>query len=240
MADKSAAYLRFLKSMNRNVQDYLNGIEYDLNALDEMSPLEKSEIEALLISHPEKLMTVDISALARIGSPAAIAAIEDLSRTGATLNRCVAAEHLHSIGRLPDLTDLLCEVLTAECNPETAYACYLAKICPSEKIEQALLSAAWRYPTEDRAWQCMGTLSEIRGKGIELPNWPRYGSHDRVRQSRCRAAIKKECARIGVDWTTVLSENERRLRHRQQLLAASAILILCISVAVYFYVASKH
>ena len=235
---KSEAYARFLKSMDQDVEDLIRWSRYDLDAIDELSPDEKSEIETLLISTETK-MTWDVEALIRLGTPAAIAALDEVTRTGRRWVRLQAAEYLHSIGQYPDISQLIYDALTANADPATGYACRLAHRFPSAKIEEALVISAWKYPTETRSWECLNVLLKIRRKTNETPHC--LSSLQREpspnRHARCRSEVERVCRRIGVDWTVAMSEDERRSRNlHRQFLAFTLVLIavaLILKVVVF-------
>ena len=115
MAENSAAYDRFVKSVDMDFYDWRDGRSYDLDAINEASSDEKARIVELLISQ-EFHDGRDIDALARIGTPTAIAAIEEFTQGSDGDVRMAAAEYLYSIGRLKDLTELVCGVLASDLN----------------------------------------------------------------------------------------------------------------------------
>lgn len=68
------AYDRFLASMNIGYEQWHDGVGYDLDALDRMSPRERESVEAVLVARAESDWR-DLEALDRLGTPRAHDAI---------------------------------------------------------------------------------------------------------------------------------------------------------------------
>jgi hypothetical protein len=170
MAAKTPAYDRFIKSMHIGYIEWHDGISYDLDALDELASDEKDEVEAVLISRKNEDWR-DTQALARIGSPSAFAAIEESTRGPNRTVRLAAGKYLHAIGRLDDLSDLICEALqNGTLGDGLAEAEQLASQFPSDKVKRTLLSGALRS-TDGRAVRFVGILFYLYGKAKEPFDW---------------------------------------------------------------------
>jgi len=87
-----AAVDRFLASMPRDSERWREGIGYDLDALDQMTPAERERIEARLLAR-DPPDWCDLQALARLDSPAARRALQAALRHSDPAVRGAALRH---------------------------------------------------------------------------------------------------------------------------------------------------
>jgi hypothetical protein len=108
--ERSRAYERFVASTKLGYDAAREPIGYDFAALDEVTPAERDELEAMLIANKDRDGR-DRFALARIGSPRAWDALLDCTKGPDRAVRFHAASLLHAAGRYPDLSDLVVEAI---------------------------------------------------------------------------------------------------------------------------------
>jgi len=204
----TAAVDRFLASMVRDRDRWRDGIGYDLAALDEMTAVERGAIEARLLAR-EPPLWCDLEALARLGTPAAVRALQaalrhrDPAVRGAALRYGGAGfsdgERLLGICRaLEDAAffDGLSEAL------EAAEAYHPPEV--SDLLLRALLRREGEVAVHVAALLCF-----LHGQAKEPFDWEqrpfflRFAEADGALR---RAAFRDLCARIGRDPAPFLSD----------------------------------
>jgi len=205
LATHTAAYHRFVGSMNIGYSEWHDGEPYDLDALAAVSPGERSQLETLLIQRKDADWR-DAEALARIGSPAALRALSDSLRGPNREVRIRAAELLHGLGQLDSLDAFIVEGLCfGELGEGLAASERLAASHPSEAVIAALLQGAL-CSNDGRAVRFVGILFFLHGKADEPFDWShrafflRFSTHDRDER---RKAFESLCQTLGIDGANV-------------------------------------
>ena len=198
---KSPAYNRFIKSMHIGFHEWHDGIPYDLEALEQFEPQELKEIERLLISRKNKDWR-DTEALAKLGTTAAIAAIEKSLHGSNREVRLAAGEYLYSVGRLLDLSEIIVEALkNGTLRNGLGKAEHFATKYPSKQVEEALISGAL-HSSDGRAVRFAALLYYLHGVGKEpfdLNHQPLFLRFHTKNQDERRLAFEELCRIIGVD-----------------------------------------
>lgn len=197
----SPAYTTFLKSMRLTVDEWRDGIGYDLEALEEVTA---SERDALVQMLAERLETNpdwrEIEALGAIGTPAAKKAIRRAVNHSDLKTRMRAAEQLTEMGEPADLEGAIIEALheTSLFNG-LSQAIDLAEEHPSPRIQETLLDLALNG-TEEQRIHCAALALYLGGKADEAFDWNhrpfflRFGDNDRKVQIE---AYQELCRRLG-------------------------------------------
>lgn len=192
--------------MRIDYEKWREGVPYDLDALNELTADERRDVETLLISRKNEDWR-DTQALARLGSSAALKAIEESTRGPNYSVRLAAGEYLHSIGRLQDLSPLIVKALKkAKLGGGLAEAERLASLYPSESVKDALFDGALRS-SDDRAVRFVGILYYLFGKATEPFDWsqrPFFLKFLAEEPSERRKVFEEMCKTLGVNsgkWT---------------------------------------
>ena len=205
MTGRTAAYGRFIASMNLGYMEWHEGTPYDCDALSDVSSDERAELEDLLIQKKDEDWRVS-EALARIGSARALEAL-DKSATGP--NRVVrirASELLDRMGRPVDFDGLIVEGLKNAALGQGLAECErLAARHPSPAVKEALLDGALRS-TDGRAVRFVGILFFLHGKASEPFDWsqrPFFLRFSTDNPRKRRAAFDDLCALLDIDASPV-------------------------------------
>lgn len=140
-----------------------DGIGYDLEALQELGPSERAEVEALLLSRKDTDWR-DAEALAALGSDAAIAALKECLSSQNIEARLEAANQLMKKGWVSSITRVIVETL-----PKTKIGCGLgqaldlAKHYTDPEVIQALFYCTL-HGNNDIRIHCAGLLYHLFGK----------------------------------------------------------------------------
>ena len=157
------AYDRFIASMKIGYQEWHDGTPYDLEALDQVSPSERLQLEQRLLARKDEDWR-DVEALARINTPAAIAGLKDSLNGPIREVRIRAARLLFERGYLESLDSVIVEGLRngsvgrglAECE-------MLAAEHPSPAVMRELLYGV-ACSMDDRAVRFAALLFFLCGK----------------------------------------------------------------------------
>jgi hypothetical protein len=166
----SEAYERFISSMTMDFEKWHDGIGYDLEALKQVTPEERTSIVKVLRSN--QITWREIEALEAIGSAEAMEGIHKAAkdeRDGGT--RMAALEAAHNASGKKDMD----ETLPAEIRKLTTIengltrALLLAEEYPTEKVKQALLWASWNRT--EASMHCAALLAYLCGAAKEAFDW---------------------------------------------------------------------
>ncbi|MFA6043532.1 MAG: hypothetical protein WC718_00985 [Phycisphaerales bacterium] len=200
------AYARFIASMGLESRREAEG--YDLGALDGMTAAECSEVEARLMAQTP-LSWRDLQALARLGTPRALACLRREVESGSAHGRLEAAVQLHLRGERIPLDDVLEEALLAGLREETLLAETLRAIetLKRTRMVHPLLRATLQGRGESAAL-CAAMVCFLRGKAQSGFDWSlrpfflRFNTKDRMAR---RMAFAELCGRVGEDPVPYLS-----------------------------------
>jgi hypothetical protein len=194
----SGAVERFLSSMVMDFDKWHDGIGYDLDALDEMAPEERSDIEQRLVSKLDDWR--DLEALDHLGTPNAVAAILR-ARTSSNQELRLAAQDygpepeadVREAAILAGLgTDLESEGLSKAIDQAAEH--------PTPRVIDALLRCA-RDLTGPSAYSAAAALYYVKGKiesNLGLENrafFLRFVDDDEDH----RAAFQEMCDELGLE-----------------------------------------
>lgn len=212
MVSQTGAYDRFIASMNIGYMQWRDGTPYDCEALSEMSKDELAEIEGLLIGKKDEDWRVS-EALAAIGSPAALAALEKSTGGPNREVRIRASELLHRMGQPVDFDRLIVEGLKFGTLGEGLAECErLAAQHPSPAVKDALLDGALRS-SDGRAVRFVGILFFLHDKADEPFDWRqrpfflRFNNNDGKKR---RAAFDELCLALDIDGSHVTGATHRK------------------------------
>jgi hypothetical protein len=191
--------------MRIGYMEWHDGIPYDLDALDALTPTERRSIERRLIARRYKDWR-DSEALGRLGTTAALDALRS-SLTGRNREvRLRAGEILREKGLPVDLDGLVVEGLrNADIGDGFVQATNLAARFPSPAIEKTLLHGARCSP--DRSIFFPAVLLYLHGQAttpnIDFEN-QQFCQRFRVPPGAARDPVFQElCQRIGADPSSV-------------------------------------
>src|SRR5262245_1549882 len=163
----SASYTRFLKSMFVGLEEWREGTGYDLDALNEMTPAERVSIEAKLIEHlADPGDWRDVEALAALGTPNALSAVEKARKHRDRDVRNWAIEH--GLENASDNNGLENDVVRAV----RQGAIELAEQCPTPRVKRALLDCARTADATTRV-NAAALLMYLCGQAAERFDWSR-------------------------------------------------------------------
>ena len=177
-AGQHEASARFEKSMNIGLEQWREGTGYDLDALAQMTPVERARIERLLIRNlADRGDWRDVDALAALGTPAAMEAVMKARRHSdpAICSHAVS----YFLDRDPVDTELENDVIRAI----RLGAIDLAQRCPTLPVKQALLEVALSGEAVIRV-NAAALLLYLCGKATEPFDWSqrpfflRFGEDD--------------------------------------------------------------
>ena len=190
------AVVRFLQSMKIGYEQWHDGIGYELDALSEMTPDERAEVERTLIAHlADPGDWRDLEALAALGTPTAMDAVRSARHHRTTEIRNYALKTLvevepHSAEELEDAIIRAVE----------HGALGLAETHPTPRVKRALLDCA-RLAEPTIRVNAAALLMFLCGKTREPFDWSerpfflRFGSED---MKELRAAWGELRERTGV------------------------------------------
>jgi hypothetical protein len=209
---RTAAYGRFIASMNIGYMEWHEGTPYACDALSEVSRDERAELEDLLIQKKDEDWRVS-EALAHIGSARALAALD---KSAAGPNREVrirASELLDRMGRPVDFDGLIVEGLKCATLGQGLAECErLAARHPSPAVKDALLDGAL-HATDGRAVRFVGILFFLYGKATEPFDWgqrPFFLRFSTDNPKKRRAAFDDLCAILDIDPSRVTGSTTRK------------------------------
>jgi HEAT repeat protein len=199
---KTDAYTTFIASMNITVDEWRDGIGFDLDALENVTAPERDDLAKILT---DRLKTKpdwrEIEALAAIGTPAAKKAILGALDHADPETRLHAAEHLAEMGEPEHLESAIIQSLrTARAMEGLSKAIDMAEGHPSPSIQETLLDLALNGD-EDQRIHCAALALYLGGKAEEAFDWNhrpfflQFGDIDRRVQIQ---AYKELCERLGV------------------------------------------
>lgn len=163
----SDAYSRFQASRVMDFEKWHDGIGYDLDALDNLTPEERRAVEAELTSGIAGWR--DLEALHRLGTPEAIAAIEDARKSGDIELRLAALRY----GSAPDVDMAEGAILEALGSfPVNTLAIELAVSYMTPDIVEALRRCV-RECTGTEAYLAAAALLVMHGKLESIHSWNR-------------------------------------------------------------------
>ena len=204
MSNGSPSHDLFLASMKLGYVEWHDGIGYDLDALDGMSGEERQEVETILISQKDSDWRCS-EALFRIGSPRSLDALLASTKGPNREVRFRAAELLHTIGRFPDLSDLIVESIhNAKIGEGFAEGMRWAALCKTPKVIAALLEELLN-PTNGNAVHFAAMLYFLFGKATEPFDWryrPIFLKFLTNDPDERRSLFNELCATLGIDAKT--------------------------------------
>jgi len=136
----SPAYERFISSMEMNYEKWHDGIGYDLDALEKMTPEELKSVETMLKGRSDWR---DVEALAAIGSDDSIESLKRSLKASDPRTRVHAAEKLHERGMFPGIDKFIADELHhAPDLPDASVVLDLAQEHDTPRVRKALLWCA--------------------------------------------------------------------------------------------------
>jgi hypothetical protein len=198
----SDAYEAFVASMNIGMDEWRDGIGFDINSLQKVLD---SERDALVRILAERLETNpdwrEIEALGVIGTRAAKEAIRRAVEHGNRETRLYAAEQLAKMDEPENLERVIIETLRmTTLGSGLSKAIDMAEKHPSPRIQDALLDLALNG-NEDQRIHCAALALYLGGKAKEAFDWNhrpfflKFGDDDRKVQIE---AYTELCERLGV------------------------------------------
>jgi hypothetical protein len=199
---KSEAYNAFIASMRITVDEWRDGIGFDLDALQNVTKSERDELVKVLSERLKKKADWrEIEALAAIGTAPAKKAIHYALDHADPETRLHAAEHLAEMGEPDRLESAIIQSLrTAKAMEGLSKAIDMAEEHPSPRIQETLLDLALNGD-EDQRIHCAALALYLGGKAEEAFDWNhrpfflQFGDQDRRVQIQ---AYKELCERLGV------------------------------------------
>jgi len=204
----SPAYQTFLGSMKIGLNEWREGIGYDLGALENVSDLERDELVQML---GERLKRTpdwrEVEALGAIGTPAARAILRTF------VNRVDRETRLHieeELVRLEEPSDLEGAIIDAlrhtNLGSGLSAAIDRAEWNPTPRIRETLLDLSLNGDDEEKRINCAALALYLGGKADEAFDWNhrpfflRFGETDRTLRIE---AYKELCDRLGVPPTAI-------------------------------------
>lgn len=191
----SAAFGRFLKSMTIGLEEWREGTGYDLSALHEMTPDERTAIEDGLIAHlADPGDWRDVEALAALATPRALAAVQKARKHADRQVREHAIEHvLEKTPQDPNVED---DVVRAVKQGDIE----LAERCPTPRVKRALLDCARTADATTRV-NAAALLMYLCGQAAEPFDWnqrPFFLRFGEENPKERRAALKELREKTGL------------------------------------------
>lgn len=198
---QSAAYTKFIASMEMNYEKWHDGEGYDLEALAALEGKERGEVEQLLRGRQDWR---DQEALAVLASPTAFKALEANLRSPKAATRLAAAAELHERGRLPDIGPAIVDVLKIVSIDDSVFSKALDLVGwhKPKGVIRVLLDIARNGPGQ-RACNAVGMLFYLKGLADEPFDWNhrpfflRFNDETPKETEDRKAAYKELCAKIG-------------------------------------------
>jgi hypothetical protein len=202
MANLGAAYSKFLRSMQITVDEWRDGIGFDLESLREATPAER---DALVPALAERLAQHgdwrEMEALAAIGTEAAKEALRGSLQNPNLETQLHGAKYLTQMGEPVDLeAKIIAALRNTSLSGGLSQALDLAEQHPSPRLQETLLDLALNGSEEQRI-HCAAMALYHGGKADEAFDWNhrpfflRFGAADRRVQIE---AHKELCGRLGV------------------------------------------
>lgn len=192
---------RFRASMSMDYEKWHDGIGYDLDALRDAGPQERSEIEKLILAHAPRDWR-DVEALALIDTPAARAALREAAEGGDAQTRMAVARHAPALLAEKDrATSLIRAIRSAQAFDGLSDIIDEAEAFHPPEVVDALLRAALKGDGE-AAVNFAALLYYLHGKAESSFDWAhrpfflRFNTDDRTDRE---AAFRELCAQIGKD-----------------------------------------
>jgi hypothetical protein len=188
--------------MEITVDDWRDGVGYDLDALDEVNDSERDKLVTLLAGKMKSAPDWrQAEALGAIGTPAAVKVLQSAMHSEDPELRIHVAEQLVELGESADLESAIINALRkSNLSNGLSYAIDTAEEHPSPRIQDALLDLALHGEEEQRI-HCAALALYLGGKSEEAFDWDhrpfflQFSDPDRNVQI---AAYKELCDRLGV------------------------------------------
>jgi hypothetical protein len=201
--NQSAAFKKFVSSMDLSYDDWHDGNSYDLEALEEIEDSERDAVVKVLAEHlKEHPDWRDVEALGVVDTPEARQAIRGAVKNADLETRMRAAEQLIELGEKADLEGAIIDALRgADLSTGLSQAIDMAEEHPSPRIQETLLDLALNGSEEQRI-HCAALALYLGGKADEAFDWNHrpfflsFGDEDRGKQIE---AYKELCRRLGVE-----------------------------------------
>jgi hypothetical protein len=185
---KGGPYQGFLKSMRIDFDKWHDGIGYDLEALDEMSPEERVSIESIIVSRSPWDWR-DMEALAKLDTPRSRECLRMASKAGDREVRLAVVQFGTDVLTEGEITAILVEALdNADLSTGLSQALDLVEDYHQKEVEDALIVGVISRKG-DVAYHFASMLLFIHGK-IESPYDPsmrpfllRFNTDDEVERS---------------------------------------------------------
>jgi hypothetical protein len=204
MAEHSPAYEAFLASMNIGLEEWRDGIGYDLGALAKVTDSERVELVVLmgerLKTHPDWR---EVEALGAVGTPAARAILRAARKRVDPETRMHIEEHLDKLEKSSGLEDAIIDALRrTTMTSGLSRAIDMAEENPTPRIRKTLLDVALNGADDVGRVNCAALALYLGGKADEAFDWNhrpfflRFGEEDRKVRVE---AYRELCARLGVE-----------------------------------------
>src|SRR5262245_10972378 len=170
--DFSEAYKTFVASMNIGVDEWRDGIGYNLDALQKVTASERKGLVRILSERLEANPDWrEIEALAAIGTAPAKAAIRRALKHADGATQLHAAEKLAELGEPADMESTIIEALrTTTAMAGLSKAIDMAEEHPSPRIQETLLDLALNGDEHQRV-HCAALALYLGGKAKEAFDW---------------------------------------------------------------------
>jgi hypothetical protein len=196
------AYQTFLASMKINMDQWRDGIGYDLDALADVTDSERDELVQLLAerleNHPDWR---DVKSLGAIGTRAATAALRAAVKRVDRETRLHIEKQLDKLEGSGDVEGAIIEALRhTDLGSGLSAAIDMAEQNPTPKIRETLLDLALNGPDEAQRIHCAALSLYLGGKADEAFDWNHrpffllFGESDRKMRIE---PYKELCARLG-------------------------------------------
>jgi PBS lyase HEAT-like repeat len=198
----SPAYTAFIASMNITVEEWREGIGFDLAALENVTDSERGLLVNMLTERLEANGDWrEIEALGAIGTPDAKEAIRRALNHRSSETRLRAAAQLAKMNEAAHLEDAIIEALRkTRLFGGLSKALDMAEQHPSPRIQETLLDLALNGDEEQRI-HCAALALYLGGKAEEAFDWNhrpfflRFADDDRNARIE---AYKELCLRLGI------------------------------------------
>ncbi|HEX5011069.1 MAG TPA: hypothetical protein VFY71_11780 [Planctomycetota bacterium] len=205
-ADAEEAVRRFRQSMAIDYEKWHDGIGYDLAALQAATPAGRRAIERVVLDRGAADWR-DVEALAALGTPAALAALERALATGSNEIRLAVMQHAPGLATQEQrVANLVAALRTAELFGGLSQALDEVPDFHPPPVLDALFHGALER-AGDVAVHFAAMLTFLHGQAAEPFHWAQrpffLRFHTEARSER-EAAFRELCERIGVDAGTYL------------------------------------
>jgi len=194
-------YNRFVESMTVTHEMWHDGIGYDLEALAELEPWERTLAESLLIARRIQDWR-DVEALAALASPRARSALRANLTSPDFEIRLASAQKLFELGEIQDLGPFLVEALAESLHGSSHFSRTLDLIGEHKSLAAipALLEIA-RAGDAGQAVHCAAMLFYLRGKADSTFDWdqrPFFLRLNTTNHAERAEAFNELCRTIGL------------------------------------------